>query len=69
MTSNQGHNQREAILQGDIQGNNDLAVTLSSLISPVGGLHWPNQPAPEGSQTYLYTACRSAFRQEASGEG
>lgn len=39
MTSNQGHNQREATLQGDIQGNNDLVVTLSSLISPVGGLH------------------------------
>lgn len=68
MTSNQGHSQPEATLQGDIQGNNDLALILPSLISPVEDLCWPNQPELEGTQPYLCTAYSSAFRQGA-GEG
>nr|KAF6501014.1 hypothetical protein HJG59_008010 [Molossus molossus] len=65
-TFNQGHSQPEATLQGGIQGNNDLALTLPSLIPPAGDLHWPNQPEPESTQSSAY---RAAFRQGAGGEG
>ena len=48
-----------------IQGNNDLALSVFSHISPVGALHWPDQPEPVGIQPCLYTAYGSASRQGA----